>query len=140
MGTVVVKIDLDKTGYSAGITDTRRQAKQLADSLKAAGAAGASSLAVAQKGAEQLGKSLQKAGAHGVSSMQATSAAIRGIDMSSNIRAAERFLSLIPGIGAALRVAFPLFGAAALVGIVGKIGEALQKVQQDGFQRTRPAL
>jgi hypothetical protein len=129
MGTVTVKINLDKTGYSAGITDTRRQAKQLADSLKAAGADGASAIAVAGKGAEQLGKSLKSAGDHGVSSMQAASGAIRLLEggLQGNIRAAERFIGLIPGLSTGLQAAFPLIGALAFGGAILKITEEASK-------------
>lgn len=124
MGTVTVKINLDKTGYSAGITDTRRQAKQLADSLKAAGAEGASSIGAAQKGAAQLGESLKSAGAHGVTSMQAASGAIRLLEggLQGNIRAAERFIGLIPGLSTGLQAAFPIVGAIAFGGALVKIG------------------
>jgi hypothetical protein len=129
MGTVTVKINLDKTGYSAGITDTRRQAKQLADSLKAAGADGASAIAGAQRGAEQLGKSLKSAGDHGVSSMQAASGAIRLLEggLQGNIRAAERFIGLIPGLSTGLQAAFPIIGAIAFGGAVVKIGSEMEK-------------
>lgn len=65
--------------------------------------------------------------AHSVSQIQATSGAIRVLEGSQGIRAVERFLVSIPGVGAALQSAFPLIGAIALFEmisrIVGKLGE-----------------
>ena len=51
-----------------------------------------------------------KASSHAtVSSMQASSAAIRTLEggMTNNIRAVERFISTIPGVGKALQAIFP---------------------------------
>lgn len=129
MGTVVVKIDLDKTRFSAGITDTRKQAKQLADSLKAAGAEGSTAIAGAQKSAEQLGKSLETAGAHGVRGTAAASAAIRVLEgnLTNNIRAAERFVSTFKPVAGLLEAAFPLVGAIAFAGVVGEVSERITK-------------
>jgi hypothetical protein len=101
-GEVTVRLNLNKDGYSAGMTAARKEAQVLADAV-------------------------EKTGHSTVSSMQATSAAIRGIDMSSNIRAAERFLSMIPGVGKALQAIFPLFGAAAVAGVFMKMGEEVAK-------------
>jgi hypothetical protein len=104
MGTVTVKLDLSQTGFSRGITDARWQAKQLGDSLK-------------------------EVGAHGASSMQAASAAIRVLEggMTGNIRAAERFISMLPGVGKALQAAFPVVGGIALVGVFARVAEEIYK-------------
>jgi hypothetical protein len=82
-------------------------------------------------------QSATQAMGHGtVSSMQASSAAIRALEggMTGNIRAAERFISLIPGVGKALQAAFPVVGGIALAGIFVKIGEeaakAIKKVEE----------
>lgn len=61
---------------------------------------------------------------HAVTDMQAASAAIRGLEGSMNIRAAERFISMIGGIGPVLQAAFPLFGAYAMLSVLGKMAEA----------------
>ena len=47
--------------------------------------------------------------------------------ISNNIRAAERFISLLPGVGAALQAAFPVVGAIALAGVFVKVGEEVYK-------------
>ena len=82
---------------------------------------------------------IREFGNHGVSSVQATSAALRTLEggFSNNLRAAERFLATTLGLGNALKTAFPIFGAIALAGYVGKlvekVGEAYQafvKLQQ----------
>ena len=68
------------------------------------------------------------AAAHGVSQIQATSGALRVLEGSGGMRAAERFLTMIPGVGAALQLAFPLIGLVAVIEMIGrlagKFGEA----------------
>ena len=65
---------------------------------------------------------------HGaVSDMQATSAALRGLEGSMNIRAAERFLTTIKGIGPVLQAAFPIFGAVAIGGVLVELGQKANK-------------
>lgn len=58
-----------------------------------------------------------------VSEIQATSGALRVLEGSGGIRAAERFLTTIPGLGAALQVAFPVIGAIALFDAFGRLLE-----------------
>jgi hypothetical protein len=72
------------------------------------------------------GSSIKTFETHTVSSMQATSAAIREAFGGSNIRAVERFLTIIPGVGAALQNAFPLIGLAAFGGLVIDLGEKVR--------------
>ncbi len=103
-GNVTVRLNLNATGYSAAITQSQRQMQALAAQTKAMG--------------------------HGtVSSMQVASASIRVLEggMTGNIRAAERFISMIPGVGKALQAAFPLVGAIALGGVFVKIGSEMAK-------------
>jgi hypothetical protein len=59
-----------------------------------------------------------------VAPWQASSAALRVAEgnMTNNIRAAERFLATIPGVGRALQVAFPVVGAVALLGVFARMG------------------
>ena len=52
--------------------------------------------------------------------MRAASAALRGLEGSMNIRAAERFLSTFQGMPGILQAAFPVFGAVA--GVAGCLG------------------
>ena len=110
-GEVTVRLNLNKDGYSAGMSAARREAQATIKSI------------------ESMGHATE-------SSMQASSAAIRVLEggMTGNIRAAERFISLIPGVGKALQAAFPIVGGIALAGVFVKIGEeaakAIQKIEQ----------
>ena len=110
-GEVVVRLNLNKDGYSAGMTAARKQAQQLSQGFR-----------------ELQGQT--------VSSMQASSAAIRVVEgnMTNNIRAAERFLSTIPGVGRALQAAFPVVGAIAFAGVAAeltkRIAEFVDKTQK----------
>jgi hypothetical protein len=87
----------------------------------------------ARREAQALGKTIETLGHGTVSSMQASSAAIRLLEggMTGNIRAAERFLGMLPGVGAALQAAFPVFGAAAFLGVFAKVGEEIFKASHE---------
>lgn len=56
-----------------------------------------------------------------VGSTQAASAALRTLEGAMPLRAAASFLGSIQGIGAAMQFAFPVFGAVALIEVLGKI-------------------
>lgn len=60
-----------------------------------------------------------------VTQIQASSAALRTLEggTQGSIRAAERFISIIPGVGAALQIAFPLIGLIAFAEIIARIAE-----------------
>lgn len=58
---------------------------------------------------------------HQVSQLQATSGALRVLEGSGGIRAAERFLTMIPGVAAGAELLFPVVGAIAL-------GEAISRI------------
>ena len=110
-GSVTVRLNLSTAGYSAEMAKAERQMKALQSATTAMG--------------------------HGtVSSMQAASASIRVLEggMTGNIRAAERFISLLPGVGKALQAAFPVVGGIALAGVFVRIGEeayrAIHQVEQ----------
>jgi hypothetical protein len=110
-GEVVVRLNLNKDGYSAGMSAARREAQQTVQVV-------------------------QRMGHATVSSVQASSAALRVLEggMQGNIRAAERFISQIPGIGKALQAVFPVVGGIAVAGIFIRIGEeaakAVEKVEK----------
>jgi len=82
----------------------------------------------ARAGIKRLQSDMKDAGASTVSSMQASSAAIRLVEggIQNNIRATERFLSMIPGVGAALQAAFPIVGAVAFIGVLSRVGTSLK--------------
>lgn len=73
----------------------------------------------------ELAGAADKMSQHTVSGAAAASGALRTFEGSIPIRAAEKFLALIPGVGAALQVAFPIFGALALIRVIAKGGEEL---------------
>ena len=62
---------------------------------------------------EKEAASTNNLGHASVSQMQATSAAVRSLEGNPGIRAVERFLTTIPGVGKALQTAFPVIGAVA---------------------------
>lgn len=68
----------------------------------------------------------------GVSQQMAASAAVRGLEGNAGIRSVERFLTTIPGVGAAMQNLFPLIGGIAFLGIITKIGTELFDTEQKG--------
>jgi lambda family phage tail tape measure protein len=62
---------------------------------------------------EREAEAISAAGHAGVTSVQAASGAIRELEgnFTNNIRAVEKFVTMIPGVGAALKYAFPVVGA-----------------------------
>src|ERR1700691_5179569 len=84
-----------------------------------------------------------KSAGHGtVSSMQAASASIRLLegDISRNVRAVEKFITTIPGVGTALKAAFPVVGALAFAGVVARGIEEVVKFIQTARQMPRQIL
>jgi hypothetical protein len=110
-GDVVVRIVAKDENYSAVMTRARREA-------------------------QQFGKTVEAAGHATVTSQQAASGAIRLLegDITRNVRAVEKFITTIPGVGKVLQAAFPIVGALAFAGVIYKMGEevfeAVKKVQQ----------
>ena len=97
-GNINIVLSVNKANYTQAMQEAQRQLDVFAG--KAAGAGHAT-----------------------VSSMQASSAAIRELrdPLGSNQRAVERFLTTIPGVGQALRAAFPLIGGLAFAGMLAGI-------------------
>jgi hypothetical protein len=98
-GEVQIILSLNQASYSQAIDEAYRNLDKLA------------------------GKSKQ-AGHTTVSSMQAASGALRELngDFTNNIRAVERFITTVPGVGSALKAAFPLIGLAAFTGMLVEMG------------------
>lgn len=67
----------------------------------------------AKTGLKDFGAHAQQAGAHSVSAIQATSGALRVLEGSGGIRAAERFIATTLNLGPALQAAFPIVGGLA---------------------------
>src|SRR5580693_9779976 len=72
--------------------------------------------------ADTFGQRTKAAGASTVSSVQAASGAIRLLegDITRNVRAVEKFITTIPGMGTALKAAFPVVGAIAFAGVIAR--------------------
>ncbi len=91
----------------------------------------------------------EHAGHAAVSEMNATSAAVRSLEGNPGIRAVERFLTTIPGVGAALKMAFPLIGGVAFAAMVGELIKKVYDFDQatrsmareivDGFEQINAA-
>jgi lambda family phage tail tape measure protein len=98
-GNINIVLSVNKANYTAAMTEAQRQLDTFAGKSKEAGHAT-------------------------VSSMQASSAAIRELrdPLGNNQRAVERFLTTIPGVGQALKLAFPLIGGLAFAGMLFDIG------------------
>ncbi len=75
--------------------------------------------------AAKVGTTLQS---HTIPQVTAAGAALRGLEGSMNIRAAERFLGTFSGIGTVLQAAFPVFGAMALLEVTGRMVEEVGKL------------
>lgn len=91
-------------------------------------------VAAAQAGFARSTEASSAALGHQVSQIQATSGALRTLSGEGGIRAAERFIASIPGVGAALQGAFPLIGILALIELIdratahfGKTSEAAKE-------------
>ena len=65
---------------------------------------------------------------HSVSQIQASGGALRTAFGEQSIRAAERFITLIPGVGTALQSIFPLIGAFAFVEMLDRVFQKSEKV------------
>lgn len=78
------------------------------------------------QGVNQLGRGTGTATGNFI----ASSAALSTLEgkFGSNTRAAGRFLSTTLGLGPALQAAFPIFGAVALIGVLGVMVAAIDKV------------
>jgi hypothetical protein len=97
------------------------------------GANFSSVMADANRQLDKLGLKGKEAGHQMVTSVQAASGTIRLLegDITRNVRAVEKFVTMIPGVGAALKVAFPVVGALALGGVIARLAEQVQKFLKD---------
>ncbi len=66
----------------------------------------------------------------GQASLRTMNAEIRSLQGSlyGDTRAASEFLRLLPGVGEAMEVAFPLFGAVALAGVIGMAADQVRNL------------
>jgi hypothetical protein len=72
---------------------------------------------------------IREFGAAGVSEHKAMAAAMKDVEggFLSNKRAADAFLEMIPGLGNAVRAAFPVIGALALGGVLVEVGTKVRE-------------
>src|SRR5665213_46460 len=163
-GAVVVTIDGDSSPLLAKYAQAEAQSRAAGQRIAAGLGQGLSSAA---ETVEQFGNSVNSgitvpmlaatpaveattaavtgvgaAARHSVTEIQASSAALRTLEggTQGSLRAAERFISIIPGVGAALQVAFPLIGLLAfgeiLVRIIGKF-TGLSEAEKDAEQENK---
>jgi hypothetical protein len=80
---------------------------------------------------------IREFGAAGVGEHKAISAAMKTLEgnFTNNKRAADAFLATIPGIGNALKTAFPVVGAIAFAGVLGEVA----KKAHDFFKEMKDA-
>lgn len=74
-----------------------------------------------------------------VGSTMAASSALRVMEGAMPLRAAASFLGTLQGIGPAMQLAFPLFGAIALIEVFGKISQGAAKFFKDLEEAPRRA-
>ena len=84
--------------------------------------------AAAEAGFEQVVTKTNAALHTQVTDIQAVSGTLRTLDGNQGIRAAERFLTMIPGLAPALQAAFPLIGAIAFAEVVARAVEHFEKL------------
>jgi hypothetical protein len=85
-------------------------------------------------------KKTSSAGHGAVTDVMAASAAIRGLEgnFGTSVRAGERFLVNILGMGPILRAAFPIFGALAFMGVLDILGQHVNSLIE-AFKRLKGA-
>jgi len=92
------------------------------------------SVAKVQKQINGMTGEVKSFGKEGVSSMQAVSAGVRSMEGSMNTRAIERFISQSKTLSSLFQTMFPVVGAAAMVGVIAKMGEEFYKTGQKAVQ------
>lgn len=85
-------------------------------------------LANAERSGAVAAEELAQAHGHAVSEIQATSGALRVLEGSGGLRAAERFIATTLGIGPALQAIFPIVGAIAFLDVLIKGGEKISEL------------
>ena len=152
IGGVSISITGDTSQLNAAFSSAQASAAAAGGKVASAFNAGAASVdelagatvaaAAAEAGFARATEESTAALGHQVSQIQATSGALRTLEGTGGIRAAERFLTLIPGLGAALQYAFPVIGAIALAEsitrVIGK-SEELKAAEKELADATNKA-
>jgi hypothetical protein len=150
IGGVSISITGDTTQLNAALSSAQANAAVAGGRVASAFTAGAASVdqmaaatvaaAAAEAGFAASTETAAAALGHQVSQLQAISGTIRTTLGEQSIRAAERFLAMIPGIGAALQLAFPVIGAIALASAIARViekSEDLKAAEKDLENQTK---
>jgi hypothetical protein len=156
IGSVSVQITGDTSQLNAAFSAAQTQASAAGARIAQSFSAGSGSVdelasatvaaAAAEAGFAEATDTASASLGHQVTQIQAVSGALRTFEGTGGIRAAERFLTLIPGVGAALQFAFPVVGAIALAEsitrVIGKSEElkAAEKELTDATQKADDAF
>lgn len=118
------------TPVFAALTDRIKASKPVVDDL---GASIRKMFEDAATGTKQHSDALNEhsnALGHGATQIQAVGGALRTAFGEQSIRAVERFLTMIPGVGNLLQKAFPLIGAIALIDMFSRVMSKSDGVKQ----------
>lgn len=91
-------------------------------------------LRTAESGGSKVGRSLGDGMSHAVPQVAAASGAIREFEGNLPIRAVERFLTTVLGLGPILSAAFPVVGAIAFAGILSEMLGKLVSLYESGLR------
>src|SRR4051812_26243457 len=114
VGQMQIILSADAATFSAGIDKAQKQLDQLSGKAAKSG-----------RDFNKWGKDVKESGHVAVTGVQAASGALRELEgnFTNNIRAVERFLTTIPGVASALKVAFPLVGGLAFGAMLYEMSE-----------------
>lgn len=115
--------------YSTGALDAATSTKLLSQNLAESASAAISAAQAEEALTVAIGGDTQATQSN-ITARMAASAELRVLEgnLMGSTRAAGAFLSTLPGIGAAMQVAFPIFGIAALIGILAKAYDSVEKL------------
>src|SRR5581483_2351457 len=88
-------------------------------------------LAETQLAAEATSRSFSRIGEQAVPQFAAASAAVRAFEGTLSVRATERFLTGVLGLGPALMTAFPVIGALAFIDVLGQGAKRIGEFTED---------
>ena len=123
--TVEIVVNVRDANSGAAIAGVEKNLTQLGTAGRAAG----EKVAVGLRSSGDSLESLAKGFTAGEGSIRTMNAEVRSLQGSifGDTRAASEFLATLPGVGEAMELAFPVFGASALIGVIGlgteKVGE-----------------
>lgn len=87
-------------------------------------------IAGAEEAAAGAAGQLGAAHAHAVTDIQAVGGGLRVLEGTGGIRAAERLLSILPGVASLFQAAFPVIGAVALFEALDKVAEKMTEAAE----------